>query len=591
MTFLAVLLCSFAIAQASGGEPILPHDALASPIVIAATPQNSVAWGLPANVARDEVVQWRLRCTTSVKPANIWDFGVQWRIGRAVAQGEVLVLRFRARTVSAKTESGAGIILPFFERSAPPFKKSLEKKMEPSREWREYVIPFKAVEAYGADESAIGFHLGFQEQTIELANLTLDSFGTDFDIRQIADTVPKYRGIEPDAAWRDAARERIEKIRKGDLQIRVVDESGSPVSGAAVEVRMKRHAFGWGSAVVASRILQQGADGDRYREVIEQCFNRVVFENDLKFWAWQDLQRRERVFAASDWLRERCIEIRGHCLVWPSWRNSPKHLKDWASEPEKIRDYFHEHIRDEVTAMRGRLVDWDVVNEPYDNNDITKLLGGDEAIAEWFRLARECDPAARLYLNDYGILSAEGLDTAHHDALESLLRFLIENKVPLDGIGLQSHFGNEPTPPDRMLAILDRFGKLGLPITITEHDTDNEDESLQADFTRDFLTTVFSHPSVDAVLTWGFWERAHWRPAAAYYRADWSPKPAGQVWLDLVMRDWWTNHDAKTAADGTITLRGFCGDYAITARRGDKSKTVECAIPKEGTQVEIVVAP
>ncbi|MGL4941701.1 MAG: endo-1,4-beta-xylanase [Thermoguttaceae bacterium] len=405
------------------------------------------------------------------------------------------------------------------------------------------------------------------------------------------DTVPKYRGHEPAAAWRDAAAEHIEKIRKGDLQIRVIDENGVPVADATVEVRMKRHAFGWGSAVAANRLLQQDADGDRYREIVERCFNRVVFENDLKFWMWENPQNREKVFAASDWLRERGIEIRGHCLVWPSWKNSPKRLKEFAEEPEKIRDYFRNHIRDEVTAMRGRLVDWDVVNEPYDNNDITKLLGGDASIADWFRLARESDPTARLYLNDYGILSAEGRDTSHHDSLESLLRFLIENKVPLNGIGLQSHFAEETTPPERMLEILDRFGKLGLPITITEHDIDNKDEALQADFTRDFLTTVFSHPSVDAVLTWGFWERAHWRPAGAYYRSDWSLKPAGQVWLDLVMRDWWTNSDAKTNADGVATVRGFLGDYTITVSRGDKRKTIECSLPKTGTQIEVVIAP
>jgi len=70
----------------------------------------------------------------------------------------------------------------------------------------------------------------------------------------------------------------------------------------------------------------------------------------------------------------------------------------------------------------------------------------------------------------------------------------------------------------------------------SRHDIDTHDEPRQADFTREFLTTVFSHPSVVAVLTWGFWEKSHWRPQSAYYRSDGSMPPAGQAWHDLVTK-------------------------------------------------------
>ena len=59
-------------------------------------------------------------------------------------------------------------------------------------------------------------------------------------------------GSEPDAAWRKAAEARIEKIRKGDLTVLVKDAAGKPVPGAEVAVRMKKHAFLWGTAVSAS---------------------------------------------------------------------------------------------------------------------------------------------------------------------------------------------------------------------------------------------------------------------------------------------------------------------------------------------------
>ena len=43
-----------------------------------------------------------------------------------------------------------------------------------------------------------------------------------------------YRGMEPDAAWRKAAAERIEKLRKGSLRVVVKDRAGRPVAGADV---------------------------------------------------------------------------------------------------------------------------------------------------------------------------------------------------------------------------------------------------------------------------------------------------------------------------------------------------------------------
>lgn len=138
-----------------------------------------------------------------------------------------------------------------------------------------------------------------------------------------------------------------------------------------------------------------------------------------------------------------------------------------------------------------------------------------------------------------------------------------------------------------MLAILDRFAALGLDISITEHDIDTQDEQLQADFTRDFLTTVFSHPSVVAILTWGFWENSHWRPNAAYYRSDWSITPAGQAWLDLVMKKWWTTASLETGANGAARTRGFLGSYEITVTHGGVSKTVRAALPAAGASVDV----
>jgi len=115
---------------------------------------------------------------------------------------------------------------------------------------------------------------------------------------------------------------------------------------------------------------------------------------------------------------------------------------------------------------------------------------------------------------------------------------LLDQGAPLSGIGIQSHFDWELPAPVAVLKGLDRFALLGRDIEITEHDINVTDEQLQADYTRDYLTLAFSHPAVIGLLSWGFWQGQHWRPDAAYFRKDWSIKPAGRVWIDLVMHKW-----------------------------------------------------
>ncbi len=565
-----------------GGVPVIPANAIGT--LREATPSQ---YGTLTRVKVDgQPFAEALRCEVTAKPGHAWDIQFQFRITRRVEKGEVLWARFYGRTLAAKTESGEGRACAIFERASPPNEKSLGLDVDLGREWKEYFLPFKALNTYEDGKASSGFHLGALEQTVEIADFAVYAYGKGYDMARLPRTRIAYAGQAPDAPWRAAAAARIEQIRKADLAVRVTDAAGKPLPGAKVAVAMKRHAFGWGSAVTVKGILRQDADGEKYRSVIEKYYTRVVFENDMKWHSWDNPANHGDILKATDWLRARGIEVRGHNLIWPSWHSTPKDLKTFKDDPEALRQRINRHIADEVAALRGRLVDWDVVNEPYTNHDIMDLLGNEEMIA-WFKLARQNDPDVRLTLNDYAILSAGGLDKAHQDHFEKTLRFLKDGGAPITGLGMQAHFGGAPTPPERMLAILDRFAALGLDISITEHDIDTTDEQLQADFTRDFLTTVFSHPAVSAVLTWGFWENSHWRPNAAYYRGDWTITPAGQAWLDLVTKTWWTDAALATGADGTAATRGFLGDYEITVTHGGVSKTLPAKLTAKGATVDI----
>jgi len=286
-------------------------------------------------------------------------------------------------------------------------------------------------------------------------------------------------------------------------------------------------------------------------------------------------------------MREHVVRVRGHCMVWPSWKRTPTGLESLASDPAAMRKRADDHIRVVGKALAGQVEEWDVVNEPYANNDLLKILG-DDVMAEWFKAARDVDPNARLYLNETGVPTSVPTDR-RYDVLFGQVKRLQELGAPIGGIGMQAHFGGNLNPPANLLTIYDRFATLGLPIRITELDIDVQDEQLQADYLRDFLTASFSHPSINGILMWGFWEGEHWRPAAALWRKDWSVKPAGQAWLDLVRKQWWTTAEGTSTANGTFTIRSFLGDYTITVTSAGRTQTITATLPADGGDVRVVL--
>jgi GH35 family endo-1,4-beta-xylanase len=217
---------------------------------------------------------------------------------------------------------------------------------------------------------------------------------------------------------------------------------------------------------------------------------------------------------------------------------------------------------------------------------VQEILGAD-CIPEWFEVAHAADPGARLFINDYSILESGGKDTAHQDHYFATIQSLVAHKAPLHGIGIQGHFDDNLTPIPRLFTILDRFATFSLPIEITEFDINTSDGELQGDYTRDFLTAMFSHPAIASILTWGFWEGHHWIPNGALWRKDWSPRPAGKAWRDLIFAQWWTNAEGKTAADGSFKTRGFLGDYDVEITAAGKRERQSWTLNKEGAPLVV----
>ncbi len=531
-----------------------------------------------------------LRLTTLKETSMKWEPQVDAAIPVETKLGDVILAEFWMRAVQGKGESGEAQSEFVFERFGEPWTKAIEYGFTVGPQWKKFTLPFAAVETLPAGKSHISFRMGFGPQAYELADLKLTSYGKKLKVSDLPQTKVEYGGMEEDAPWRKAAREGIEKNRKGDLTVTVKRKDGTPVEGAKIVVRMKRHAFGFGSAVVAEKLVSKEADGERYRSEIERLFTRVVFENDLKWGFWESGAsnsngwNRQNVMDSLKWLSERGITIRGHNMVWGGWKYMPSDVQQLKGDPKALAEAIEKRIADVGGKMRGHLVEWDVVNEPVPEHVLTDILGQD-ALVTWFKKAREADPTALLFLNDYPTPDSVG----HLQGDETFVKFLLEQKAPLGGFGLQGHVGTSPWSIPSLLQVLDRFGAYGIPIAITEYDTQVKDAELDARFFRDFLTAVFSHPATNSFLMWGFWDGAHYSHKAPLFTQDWTMKPAGKVYEELVLRDWWTNAEGTTDASGTYKTRGFLGDYEVTVKGAGKKVILEAQLAKADTVLPVVV--
>ncbi len=532
----------------------------------------------------DEALQ--LSCTTV--PVNPWGLQATAPVQSVLDAGDSMAAVFHLKYLAGDADQA--VVGPVLERAGDPWTKSLDRTiLSDVTGWKHVILPFKMVESYASGGANFHFRLGYQVQELAICGVELLDFGTDLDADDLTPVYGiAYPGHDPDAPWREATRQRIDQVRKSDLQVHVTDLSGNDVAGASVEVRMQRHAFRFGSAVDANWLSNTTPDGLQYQQVIRDTFNVVVLENDLKWPGWESQPQRAR--DGIQWCIDNGIPlVRGHNLVWPSWRYMPSDVQDLYGDD--LRNRILNHIQDELGdyGVNGRCVDWDVVNEPYTNHDVMDRLDDYSVMQDWFHLARQVDPGSRLFFNDYSLLTNGGATQAKQDYYLDMIQTYQSAGVPLDGMGFQGHFGGSVTGPETVYAILERFSPTGLVLQVTEYDHAIDDELLQADYLRDFLTVVFSHGSVDSFLMWGFWDGKHWKGNAPLYRQDWSLKPSGEVWYDLIFTAWWTDEDLVTDTSGLCGVTGFHGDYELTISAGGVSEVVSATLPAGGETVEVTL--
>lgn len=531
-----------------------------------------------------------------VKPENGWDVGAGAKLKFSMNLGDVGLVTFmaRARPLPGQAESAAmGEGTAFLQEDiAPDFTKRATSAFKCGPQWKQILLPLQLDGDLIAGKASFSMHLGAIAQILEIGPVRMINYQKTRNFKDLPRTRISYAGRETDAPWRAEATKRIQQHRTAPLIIAVTDEGGNPIANAEVQIRQIRNAFGFGSAVTARWLTATGPDAERYREIVDSCFSRVVLENDLKMETWEysllneagsDF-RWENTLKASDWLKSKQLDVRGHYLSWAPWEPWATQLK---SDPAAIKDRILKHIP-RITQMVGnRVMEWDAINH---------LAGWDKNIDESTGTAfySEIVKASRaatdlpLWVNEDQVFRPGRQQEDYYTRIQEILA----SGQKIDGIGNQAHFEATFLPsPEEMLANSDRFAKLVPALQITEFDViANGDEQLEADYLRDCLIVCYSHPAYTGFLAWGFWEGAHWKPQAAFWRKDWTEKPSVNAWKSLVNQAWATRSSGLTGKSGDFTLRAHLGIYEVivTSENGQRSSQ-QVSLSKTSTAIKVVL--
>lgn len=410
----------------------------------------------------------------------------------------------------------------------------------------------------------------------------------------------------------------IEKNRKADNIIEITDKNGNPVSGVTLRYRLKRHAFLHGANCFMLDELETPEKNERYRELFAGVFNQAT----LPFY-WSDLEpergkprfdrdspkiyRRPAPDLCLDYCDRYNVVPKLHCLNYDQW--SPMWLP--THDVPEVKRELERRISEIAARYADKIRCMEVINETLcgfvtaSDRHSTDFFWADDLISWSFQTARKYLPGNELVINE---ATGRAWDVSHGERSWYALSILdaIRRGAEIDAIGLQFHMfhrlENEVTQtlpfydPAYLFKSMDFYdAHFGLPLQVTEvtipaYSNSAEDEEAQARVIENLYSIWFSHPAVEAVTYWNlvdgyaaFAAQGDMASGENYYhgglvRFDFTPKPAYYMLQELFGHRWHSEGMVKTGADGRAALRGFKGDYEITAERNGQSCPLACTL-------------
>jgi GH35 family endo-1,4-beta-xylanase len=576
---------------------------------------------------------WRI--DTERKPQE-WQTFLQSLTKERIRSGDILYLTAWTRLIR-RTDGqafGAGRLYATQHREGNDKDASPLGQQDFSipQEWTRIHIPLESTKDLGAQNiMKLMFTFGFAGQTVEFGGLTVINMGPGVSKESLPH--PKlnldYKGRDPKAAWRKAAAARIEKHRKGDLRVLVVDASGKPLPNATVKVDMTRHAFHFGSSFPGSMLPKEyqdikpwnadfqrtaGAspeDKKKMQETFLRLFNATTAAPTWSTWGGADARiSQSDVMGIMRWFAEHDIPNFNLQAVYPSPEfTAPAANKEFFETKKKAE--FAQALKEYVTLAATKfpgIKSIQIANEIEGRPQYTDLLGR-ESVPQWFKWVKEVNPQMATEINGPYSLDGRPLQTQNRsvqwpgkdtEGLQyyyDLISWLLKQGAPIDYIGFQNHSGIGAAGPEAVLKSLNDFSSFGKPLEITEFEVtiqnpnDAEQRQYQADYLRDYFTVVFSHPQVHMIMLQDFWQPAAWQyeAASAMFNKDWSINPHSKAYEDLVLNQWWTRANGKANLKGEYSTRAFKGDYQISVTANGKTITVPAKVGDKASVVTVKV--
>ncbi|MDC3415905.1 endo-1,4-beta-xylanase [Aquibacillus salsiterrae] len=222
-------------------------------------------------------------------------------------------------------------------------------------------------------------------------------------------------------------------------------------------------------------------------EILKRHYSSIVAENVMKPISIQPEEGKfnfEEADKIVQFAKDNDMELRFHTLVWhsqvPDWFFIDKKGNSMVDETDPkqqeknkqlLLKRLEKHIKTIVKRYKDDVDSWDVVNEVVDDNGNLrespwyKITGTDYIKTAFETVRKYADEDAKLFINDYNT----EVDPKR-TALYELVKDLLEDGVPIDGVGHQSHIQLGWPSTDAMEETYQMFAELGLENQITELD-------------------------------------------------------------------------------------------------------------------------